>query len=814
VTVAEAAYAWQAQGVCTIPILPNKTKRPVVRWKEYQARLPANWEMSEWWGNGHEYGLALIMGKVSGNLEMLELEAAACDGASITEIVNRCDELGVGFIWDLLNGPDGYTEMSPSGGLHFIYKVEGAVVPGNEKVASGPDAKVLSETRGEGGYVIVAPTSGLCHPSGESWVLVNGEAGQIPTITWEQRCLVHLAIRQALHYTEPATELGSSVALSSAPPAEPVRSLPADVRGGAELRPGDDFDARVSWDQILMPMGWQRGIQETDGTIYWTRPGKDPRDGYSATTGHAADRNRLWVFSTSTVFPAEESITKFRAYSILRFNGDDSACASFLASQNYGTKTVAIPDDAGLQWDNPIEADEIIDLTDQGNAERLLGLVGPQYRWSQSEKSWRHFNGQRWVRDESRLYQDAVKMFKKMTRSTDPQEAKWGKRCQSDAAVEACRRSFRHQPGISVETEQFNQRRDLLNLNNGTLNLSTGELLDHNPQHYITQMFNASHDPQATCPNFDEFIVSVLPDPQIRAYVQRAVGATLLGEAGARAVFLAHGPSGTGKTQFLELLKFLFGTYGATAPASTFRSKRDNAPPHDLHKLAGKRFVATSETSDTASFDEELLKRLTGGDSISSRDLYESFQDWVPECDIWMATNFPPRFSSDDNAMWKRAKLIPFMTVMGEDGNPNPIPNFARTRLFDEADGILNWILAGLRDFLEGGLQEPESIGLAADQLRLESDPVGQFAEESFSDGVLELGEDKKMRSAELHNIYQEWSRRNGQRAVSQRRFVHRLESTYPQLTRTKSDGAMWFFGVQRAQGSSILGNFWLANPD
>jgi putative DNA primase/helicase len=815
VTVSEAAYQWQAQGVCTIPILPNKTKRPVVRWKEYQLRLPLDGEMSDWWGNGHEYGLALIMGKVSGNVEMTELESTACDSASITEIINRCDELGVGHVWDLLQGPSGYSEMSPSGGLHFIYRVTDEIVPGNEKIAAGQDGKVLSETRGEGGYVIVAPTSGLCHPTGESWVLVNGEAGQVPTISWAERCLLHEAIRLALHYTEPVTPTGSGVALRPAPLDAPAASpsLPAVMREGAELRPGDDFEQRVSWASILAPEGWQRGITESDGTTYWTRPGKDPRDGYSATTGHAGDRDRLWVFSTSTSFPSEESITKFRAYSILRFNGDDSACASQLSTYGFGkrseTPVPALGDDADFHFSEIIDTAESFDFTDQGNAEQMRARTSGQFVWTEEEKSWHGFDGKRWIKDHHGLYQEVVKLAKQMTRSSDSTTARWGKKSQSDASVEATKRALRHQPGMSASASQFNQRRDLLNLGNGTLDLFSGELLPHNPEHFITQLFNASYDPRALCPKFDSFIAELLPDPEIRAYVQRALGATLLGEAGSRAVFLAHGPSGTGKSQFLELVQFLMGSYGTTAPASTFRTKRDSAPSHDLHKLRGKRFVATSETSDTAQFDEELLKRLTGGDTISSRDLYETFQEWVPECDIWMATNFPPRFSSDDNAMWNRAKLIPFMTVLGQtEGSSQPIPNYARNHLFAEADGILNWLLAGLRDFLANGLGEPEQVGQAAQQLRLESDPVAQFAEELVNDGVLEKGSTCRIRSSELNNMYQAWSRDNGLRAVSQRRFGHRLASSYPELERVKSGGQMWVVGIQRSVTSSILGGF------
>lgn len=804
-TVADAAYRWQALGVSTIPILANQSKRPVVSWKKYQTVLPIDGEMTEWWGNGHNYGLALIMGSTA-NLEMLELEADAYQGPLLANLYLRLDELGVGRIWDYLHGGYGYSEESPSGGLHLIYHIEDHQVPGNEKIANDETRKVLAETRGEGGYVIVAPSSGACHPSGRPWVLLNGEAGRVPAITWEQRNLIFQAIRETWHYTDPAPPAKEQ----SAPLPAPV-VLPSTVeRGGAELRPGDDFEQRVSWDQILGTAGWSKGMVQSDGTTFWTRPDKDPWDGYSATTGHAGDRDRLYVFSTSTIFPSEEPITKFRAYSLLYHAGNDSAAASQLARLGFGAP-VGPRDLPDFQFSQNIEQDTSFDLTDQGNAERLHERVKGLFHWSPEERRYLHFDGTCWVPDQSALYQSVVKVAKEMTRSKDPQIGKWGLKSQSDASVEATKRAYRHQEGVTLSSTEFNRRRDLLNLKNGTYELRTGTFRPHAADDLITQCFNAEYDPTADCPRFEAFIAETLPEPEIRQYVQRAVGATLQGDAGSRAVFLIHGPSGTGKTQFLELLRHLFGTYGVTAPASTFRQKRESVPPHDLHQLRGKRFVATSETSDSAMFDEEVLKRLTGGDCISSRDLYEGFQDWIPECDIWMATNFPPRFSSDDNAMWKRAKLIPFTTVFGEGGRP-AIPNYARTVLFEEASGILNWMLEGLRQYLAHGLQEPADLGQAVEQLRIDSDPVAQFLEESVTEsGILRVDPAERLRSSDLYNLYSEWCRRSAGRPVAQRRFSHRLESLG--LSRMKSNGQMWFEGIGRVSGTSVMGSFWL-NPD
>lgn len=114
VKLAEVAKVWLAAGVSVIPILAKANKRPAVRWGEFTTRAATMEEAQEWWGNGHPWGIALICGAVSGNLEMTEIEGRATDSESLAAVANACDELGCGDVWDRL--VTGYTQASPSGG--------------------------------------------------------------------------------------------------------------------------------------------------------------------------------------------------------------------------------------------------------------------------------------------------------------------------------------------------------------------------------------------------------------------------------------------------------------------------------------------------------------------------------------------------------------------------------------------------------------------------------------------------------------------------------------------------------------------------
>ena len=300
----------------------------------------------------------------------------------------------------------------------------------------------------------------------------------------------------------------------------------------------------------------------------------------------------------------------------------------------------------------------------------------------------------------------------------------------------------------------------------------------------------------------------VLPNQEVRQYVQRACGYSLLGDADQRVMFLVWGPSGTGKSQFLETLKYVFHDYGISASLGAFTPATAKGPSPDVHRIRGKRFVSTSETADSARFDEECIKRLTGRDTMTTRGLYQNEVEWVPECTIWIATNHKPRFTSDDDAIWKRSKLLPFTTRFGDAGTPE-IPDMARRFLFAEADGVLNWMLEGLRDFLVGGLREPAEIRSQVEQHRHEVDAVATFLDEMIDDLRLIRDDDAQISTRILYQLYTEWCGRGYEKPFGHRRFINRVQRYVPGSVNGHSGSSRFLTGlaIQRPEpGAWIIG--------
>jgi replicative DNA helicase len=369
-----AAAAWATAAFSAIRLRLDGSKAPLGEWTTAQQKPATVEQVCNWFQDGHP-GLGIVCGKVSGNLEMLELE-----GRAVSEgLRDRLREALRPELWAALNT---YREMSPGGGLHFLYRVQGVDVPGNLKLARRPSTdaelatrradafaecaglsteerakrmarfdtltgvqvpQVLAETRGEGGQVVVAPSGGPVHGSGRPWVLAPGcEPGAVGVLTAAERDEV-LAVVRSFDQMPPPRQ------------SEPRRSAP---EADGEERPGDAFARSTSWHDILEPHGWTTGYREGD-VLHWTRPGK--RWGTSATTGYG-DTDLLYVFSSSTEFEPHATYTKFGAYALLEHGEDYSAAASALAREGFGERAKVASDPFAAKamapsagdWDVPI----------------------------------------------------------------------------------------------------------------------------------------------------------------------------------------------------------------------------------------------------------------------------------------------------------------------------------------------------------------------------------------------------------------------------------------------------------------------------
>lgn len=271
--------------------------------------------------SGRADGIGVFCGLASGGLLMLEAEGRA--RGLLPNVREAAIQQGS---LELLERLAGCVDESPSGGIHFYARVIGGPTPGNTVLAARPGAdgkEVLFETRGQGGWSVVAPSSGRTHKSGKPYRFLRGSPATIPTFTVDELERLFAVFR----------------AVDEMPAPEPVAAQPADLRRrerpAGDILPGEDFNQRASWEEILT--GWKPG-QVVGDRRHWTRPGKD--HGTSATT--TADV--LCCFSSATALPQFDSssgkgaVSKFAAYAHLNHGGDFKAAARTLWDQGYGSR--------------------------------------------------------------------------------------------------------------------------------------------------------------------------------------------------------------------------------------------------------------------------------------------------------------------------------------------------------------------------------------------------------------------------------------------------------------------------------------------
>lgn len=302
----------------------------------------------------------------------------------------------------------------------------------------------------------------------------------------------------------------------------------------------------------------------------------------------------------------------------------------------------------------------------------------------------------------------------------------------------------------------------LLNVANGTLDLRTLELRPHRPSDRITKVCRAAYRPDADAELWERFLGRVLPDAEVRGFVQRLVGVGLLGAVREHVLPIFTGTGANGKSVLDKAIRHVLGEYALAAEPDLFMH-RDGAHPTGEMDLRGVRWAVVSETDKGRRLAEATLKRLTGGDTIRARRMRQDFVEFPPSHTAVLVTNHLPKVSGDDPAVWRRLRVVPFDVVIPDDEQDRELD----VRLQLEADGILAWAAAGYRAWRESGLAEPDTVRAATDTYQTASDAVRRFVDEECVVSSPAL----KATTAALFAAFDKWRNVDGAEAMSQKAF-------------------------------------------
>ena len=384
-------------------------------------------------------------------------------------------------------------------------------------------------------------------------------------------------------------------------------------------------------------------------------------------------------------------------------------------------------------------------LTGAGNAERLQALLAENWRYVPQIKRWLRWNGRFWQEEEeAAVYVGAVTAFRQLSAAIRSLPASNDRiemlqRQSISAWLEKAEHASKMKDAFlflenlaKEEYSSFDANPLLLNVQNGTLNLDSGELQPHNRQNLLTKICSASYEETPASPLWEETVKTILPDPAVRRWVQKFMGYCLTGSTEEEKFLIAYGPGGCGKGTFFETIATVMGDFKAVVPidtllAGTFYTNGEGPTP-ELAKLAGKRYVLSSECNKCRRLDEAKIKLLTGGDTISARRLNANSFEFHPAFKLILQTNHLPNISDSlDNGIRRRLVIIPFNAKIGTRNLKLKQKLLAKENL----SACLAWCVEGAKLWKQEGLDDlPDAAINAASQFYEENDLLQQWLDE------------------------------------------------------------------------------------
>ena len=457
-----------------------------------------------------------------------------------------------------------------------------------------------------------------------------------------------------------------------------------------------------------------------------------------------------------------------------------------------------------------------IRYTDLGNAHRLINAHGVHLRFVPEWKKWIAYSNGRWCDDHADTMvshlayaigaqlctQDNIELVREpqsgdeintQGKNTSAEQRvkkliNWTGRSESSAGVDGTISAASSMPGIAIDHEAFDAHPWLLNVANGTIDLHTGKLQDHNPADLLMMQTAVRFDANATAPIFTTFIETVLPDPEVRRFVQQLMGLVLVGEQVEHLLCIAIGGGANGKSTLTNIIAKVLGEYAVVASKDLLLALKHDTHPTAKASLFRKRFAHSGELTQGAKLDEAQVKELTGNDRIKARRMREDEWEYTPSHVLWLHANHRPNIVGTDDGIWRRVQLIPFTVQIPEVERDSQLVN----KITDgEGPGVLNWMLDGLADYRTNKLVVPDVVRDGTKSYRNDSDTIAAFLSEQ---GVV-IDSSKSISPNDLTAAHGDWYRNagisdEGEKAHYQRLLAH-LKANGVTKQR-KNSGSTW----------------------
>jgi putative DNA primase/helicase len=440
--------------------------------------------------------------------------------------------------------------------------------------------------------------------------------------------------------------------------------------------------------------------------------------------------------------------------------------------------------------------------TDSGNAELVVSMYFNKLKYDHDQQKYFIYNDQYWIMDNKETIIQYGKAAARMRQelsiyienpNLSDAEFEFGVRSENLSKIRNAFKIARSDDRIAVETSNWSNNEYLVQFSNGLYDIEREVFRSGTPEDMIRQTVGYNYDSGAVCPVWDKALLEMMEgNLDLVQYIQTAVGYSLTEKTTEQCLFFLTGDGANGKSVFLNMLLLLLGGYALNTPFSVLEAKKRSSNSNDLARLVGARLITSSESSESGRLNEERVKGMTGGDSITARFLYKEHVTFIPGFKIWGAVNTLPEIHGTDNGIWRRIRVIPFnASFLGREDQ------HLGQKLHRELPGIMNWAIEGAHEWKRHGLIEPKIVVDATKTYRADSDIVG-----SFLDTTVEKNPSDKIQASALFQEFMSYCTNAGLTPGTQTKFGRQMRSLG--YKSTKLSGTTWYEGISNRNAKPV----------
>ena len=809
-TMLDHALALAGQGFAVFPANPSNKKSLIKAWQENATKDPD--QIRQWWTR---WPRALIGAPTGWGCDLWVLDLDAKVDEATGEVIEVADLIAIveAAIGEPL--PQTLATATPRGGRHFFYRMPS---DGREVRNRNPLMENI-DVRGEGGYVILPPSE-RADGAVYRWAVdvdpveapeslldlvikpveLEGqegpEGGAAPAVMGDFQSTLAKEDEAVRKYALAAMD-GECHAVRSCGKGGRNTQLNKAAFAIGQLV-GAQVVSRAMAFNLLQDAAQSNGLMKDDGvkavqaTINSGLEGgaNHPRDlsEIRAKAARRASRSGSYPpapspddyggFAEDDGGAKGEEIQPDKPDQTAETSQEDAGANKAKKKRKKKSSFAALPkrsDGSALYSALDRELAEL-ERNDLGNGERLQARFGQDLLYVR-DIGWHHWCGSHWTEDgalehvHKRAHETARAMQDEATALRfeppdwlqDEEEiaefanSHFGFAISCGNAGRIANMIATAQNYMTVEPSEMDADLMVINLENGTMRLEGAcEILKpHKREDRLAKVMPVRYDPEARCEVFQRFMDTAIPCKKKQAFLQVWAGLCLTGLTREQKFVFNFGEGGNGKSVFMDLLAKIMGPYAATINFSTLLKddrKRGSEATPDLARLPGKRLVKASEPERGSVLAEAVIKEITGGEPLQVRKLREDFFEFFPQFKLMVSGNHRPSIRSADRGIWRRVVLFHWDQNIPEDQQDKGLPD----KLWQERSGILNWLLDGVRRYLEDGLQVPDVITKETQNYKEDSDPLGRFIAD-----CIERAEGEEVNATTLYEAYCSWARLN-----------------------------------------------------